>query len=101
MSILIEFLQQQIEIEGLEIMQILTDRLVYLNNNTRQWFLKGYMPSELAPKNRELMNPLPAKVYDFGAEYNKRVILQENNKVGRNDPCPCGSGKKYKKCCGK
>lgn len=26
---------------------------------------------------------------------------QEGNKVGRNDPCPCGSGKKYKKCCGK
>jgi len=25
----------------------------------------------------------------------------EGNKVGRNDPCPCGSGKKYKKCCGK
>ena len=24
-----------------------------------------------------------------------------NNSVGRNDPCPCGSGKKYKKCCGK
>ena len=24
-----------------------------------------------------------------------------NNKIGRNDPCPCGSGKKYKKCCGK
>ena len=23
-----------------------------------------------------------------------------HNKVGRNDPCPCGSGKKYKKCCG-
>lgn len=23
-----------------------------------------------------------------------------SNKVGRNDPCPCGSGKKYKKCCG-
>lgn len=23
------------------------------------------------------------------------------NRVGRNDPCPCGSGKKYKKCCGK
>lgn len=26
---------------------------------------------------------------------------QKANKVGRNDPCPCGSGKKYKKCCGK
>ena len=23
-----------------------------------------------------------------------------SKKVGRNDPCPCGSGKKYKKCCG-
>jgi len=23
------------------------------------------------------------------------------NNIGRNDPCPCGSGKKYKKCCGK
>ncbi len=24
----------------------------------------------------------------------------QSSKVGRNDPCPCGSGKKYKKCCG-
>jgi uncharacterized protein YecA (UPF0149 family) len=23
-----------------------------------------------------------------------------SSKIGRNDPCPCGSGKKYKKCCG-
>ena len=29
------------------------------------------------------------------------VSLKENKSVGRNDPCPCGSGKKYKKCCGK
>ena len=28
-------------------------------------------------------------------------ITREAPKVGRNDPCPCGSGKKYKKCCGK
>ncbi|MHC4939643.1 MAG: SEC-C metal-binding domain-containing protein [Planctomycetota bacterium] len=27
-------------------------------------------------------------------------IRRETPKVGRNDPCPCGSGKKYKKCCG-
>ena len=26
---------------------------------------------------------------------------QKSSKIGRNDPCPCGSGKKYKKCCGK
>jgi uncharacterized protein YecA (UPF0149 family) len=24
----------------------------------------------------------------------------QSEKIGRNDPCPCGSGKKYKKCCG-
>jgi len=30
-------------------------------------------------------------------------IINESRllKVGRNDPCPCGSGKKYKNCCGK
>ena len=30
-----------------------------------------------------------------------RTIRNEGPKVGRNDPCPCGSGKKYKNCCGK
>ena len=29
------------------------------------------------------------------------TIKRESAKVGRNDPCPCGSGKKYKKCCGR
>ncbi|MBR0459479.1 MAG: SEC-C domain-containing protein [Victivallales bacterium] len=28
-------------------------------------------------------------------------FVREQPKIGRNDPCPCGSGKKYKKCCGK
>ena len=31
----------------------------------------------------------------------KPIVKTEAEKVGRNDPCPCGSGKKYKKCCGK
>ena len=30
-----------------------------------------------------------------------RTVVREEPKVGRNDPCPCGSGKKYKNCCGK
>jgi len=30
----------------------------------------------------------------------KTPAVRSNSKVGRNDPCPCGSGKKYKKCCG-
>jgi hypothetical protein len=29
------------------------------------------------------------------------TIVRDSPKVGRNDPCPCGSGKKYKKCCGR
>ena len=31
----------------------------------------------------------------------KQKTVMNTQKVGRNDPCPCGSGKKYKKCCGK
>lgn len=31
----------------------------------------------------------------------QQPYVRESPKVGRNDPCPCGSGKKYKKCCGK
>jgi preprotein translocase subunit SecA len=34
-------------------------------------------------------------------EQKVKQIRLEGPKVGRNDPCPCGSGKKYKKCCGK
>jgi preprotein translocase subunit SecA len=29
-----------------------------------------------------------------------KTVKRDGKKVGRNDPCPCGSGKKYKKCCG-
>jgi uncharacterized protein YecA (UPF0149 family) len=29
-----------------------------------------------------------------------KPIIGHSKEVGRNDPCPCGSGKKYKKCCG-
>jgi preprotein translocase subunit SecA len=29
-----------------------------------------------------------------------KTVVRKGEKVGRNDPCPCGSGKKYKKCCG-
>jgi preprotein translocase subunit SecA len=28
-------------------------------------------------------------------------VVRKSEKVGRNDPCPCGSGKKYKHCCGR
>jgi len=38
-----------------------------------------------------MMNNIP--------EFEKPITAEKT--VGRNNPCPCGSGKKYKKCCGK
>lgn len=49
-------------------------------NSTRKQVVKGEAMSDNKPKKKE-----PKKV----------------NKIGRNEPCPCGSGKKYKQCCGK
>ncbi|MCP4745391.1 MAG: preprotein translocase subunit SecA [Desulfobacteraceae bacterium] len=34
------------------------------------------------------------------ANVQKKTVRREDKKVGRNDPCPCGSGRKFKKCCG-
>jgi len=31
----------------------------------------------------------------------KQPKKRADEKIGRNDPCPCGSGKKYKQCCGR
>ena len=38
------------------------------------------------------------KVYK---EQKESTRIRKEKKIGRNDPCPCGSGKKYKKCCGR
>jgi uncharacterized protein YecA (UPF0149 family) len=35
------------------------------------------------------------------AESRPASVKRQGDKVGRNEPCPCGSGKKYKRCCGK
>ena len=44
---------------------------------------------------------IPVWTYNGYTSLEKNNIKIKNEKVGRNDPCPCGSGKKYKKCCGK
>ncbi|NLK52309.1 MAG: preprotein translocase subunit SecA [Syntrophomonadaceae bacterium] len=41
------------------------------------------------------------RVKENRSEDQPRQPVRAENKVGRNDPCPCGSGKKYKRCCGK
>ena len=42
------------------------------------------------------------KMKELAKKYkNSKTVRREQPKVGRNDPCPCGSGKKYKHCCGR
>ena len=45
----------------------------------------------------------PAEALEGGRLFPDKIetFRRETPKVGRNDPCPCGSGKKFKKCCGK
>jgi SWIM/SEC-C metal-binding protein len=49
---------------------------------------------ELDPDKREDINDLERLL-------NPPKTMIAEKKVGRNDPCPCGSGKKHKKCCGR
>ena len=48
-------------------------------------------------KRRELEQ---ARMAGAGDQQPVQQVVRSGSKVGRNDPCPCGSGKKYKKCCG-
>ncbi|GMK42389.1 zinc chelation protein SecC [Paenibacillus sp. CCS19] len=56
--------------------------VIEVKNNTRLWANQGYTPNEFSQL--------------FGE---RKPSSASAVKVGRNDPCPCGSGKKYKKCC--
>ena len=56
-----------------------------------------YTGGELAPAG--LQSPMTGQAR--AADMPKQKPVQAENKIGRNDPCPCGSGKKYKTCCGK
>ncbi|MDD5923939.1 MAG: preprotein translocase subunit SecA [Clostridia bacterium] len=51
-------------------------------------------------KREQVAKPTATSGSDGSQPANKTVIKKASQKVGRNDPCPCGSGKKYKKCCG-
>ncbi len=60
------------------------------------------VPRESQPIKRvQVANPLTAG-FEGGVNKSSRVTIKKApaEKVGRNDPCPCGSGKKYKNCCG-
>ena len=54
---------------------------------------------QVTPERVQTAKPVEARLAGDGPRQPLRVKASE--KVGRNDPCPCGSGKKYKNCCGK
>jgi preprotein translocase subunit SecA len=51
--------------------------------------------ADIAPKEQEM-----SFSHGDGEPHKSEPVHRKDKKVGRNDPCPCGSGKKYKKCCG-
>ena len=48
----------------------------------------------------ELEPDKPEDITDLELLLTPPITVTAEKKVGRNEPCPCGSGKKYKKCCG-
>ena len=72
-------------------------------------FDKEKLYKNMVGARAEWLYELPQWDNIFTEEKRKELYKEQKNsgtvrkekKVGRNDPCPCGSGKKYKKCCGK
>jgi uncharacterized protein YecA (UPF0149 family) len=83
---ILQYLQSRLEFDRIDTIQACMEKVVHLINNTREWFLKGYTPVELSAQEKKALQPLK---------------IVKNKTIGRNEPCPCGSKKKYKKCCGR
>ena len=62
----------------------------------------GYNPSNDGETIRIIVPALTEeRRKELYKESRNSTTVVKGKKIGRNDPCPCGSGKKYKKCCGK
>lgn len=81
-----------IVLEGSEQMGEVLDLVTNLANNTRLWVNNGHTPNELFSIERDAATQRGAGELPNAGEEKVR-------KIGRNEPCPCGSGKKYKRCC--
>ena len=72
-------------------------------------FDKEKLYKNMVEAKADWLYELPQWEAIFDAETRKALYLEQKKsgtivkgpKIGRNDPCPCGSGKKYKQCCGK
>lgn len=81
------------EKEIIQALNLITD----LYNHTRLWANNGFTPAELFELEKPYLKPLPKE--EFGKDLLNQPFNRSVKRVRRNDPCPCGSGKKYKKCC--
>ena len=75
-------------------------------NNTPQWIFRGRCPADLyvPPSSAPAISLGPnMRAMGYRQEEMQQMVngMWNSVKVGRNDPCPCGSGKKYKHCCGR
>jgi preprotein translocase subunit SecA len=68
------------------------------NANMSHSELNAFLHAQETMEQENLQHPMPPEAM---ADAPKQRPITAQPKVGRNDPCPCGSGKKYKKCCGK
>lgn len=105
-ELMIRYLQTWFEFPSPDFLPPLISAMSTLYNNTRQWRLKGHTPAELSKNENKFLPLLPTdESLSEGFAMEKLVLNTAAAisavKTGRNDPCPCGSGKKYKKCCGK
>ena len=79
-----------------------TQRADYAEGEYVEYTLMGIVDLDAVPEEKKDIplgdddNPIP--LIKLEPASNKSQERKEH-KVGRNDPCPCGSGKKYKKCC--
>ncbi len=67
-------------------------------DTVRTLFHLQVRPHQELPEEARPSQPL---VFSHGDGGSPQPAQRQQRKTGRNDPCPCGSGKKYKKCCGK
>jgi len=82
----------------------LKDRLPYRASGTgKTWFCKAYRElfSSTCPDMEKWVKEYREKEAQQAQAAEMAAVQAPSGKVGRNDPCPCGSGLKYKKCCGK
>ena len=70
-----------------------------IRENTVQALLRFKLEKIEDTKREEVSTVTSTNMSGDGSDIKRPV--KKGEKIGRNDPCPCGSGKKYKKCCGK